>query len=182
MLCCVDAAGNLKPLQRQSSCAAACTPHIFYSSPEHITHGIADYVMTWENLTCGQGCLGSDLEEEAALALEALALLVERDGLKFQKAWAAVQRRAPTLPDQAWVAAAWLALLGHAHRDAEKHPEQFAGFHDTLWQATEHPSARVFPGLSPCACGSSSNYHAPLIVEGAYLKRTSARNYASGLP
>ncbi|KAK9905743.1 hypothetical protein WJX75_005520 [Coccomyxa subellipsoidea] len=90
-----------------------------------------------------EGCLGSDLEEEAALALEAMAVLVERDGLKFQKAWAAVQRRSPSLPDQAPVAAAWLLLLGHAHRDAEKHPEQFGTFHDALWQATAHPIPQV---------------------------------------
>ena len=68
---------------------------------------------------------------------------MERDGLKFQKAWAAVQRRSPSLPDQAPVAAAWLSLLGHAHRDAEKHPEQFGTFHDALWQATAHPSPQV---------------------------------------
>ncbi|CAL8472221.1 g11763 [Coccomyxa elongata] len=90
-----------------------------------------------------QDCLGSNIEGEAALALEALALLVERDALKFQQAWAVVQRRAPSLPSQDLVAAAWLALLAHAHRDAEKHPEQFGRFQEVIWQATSHPSPQV---------------------------------------
>ncbi|BDA47327.1 probable protein RST1 at N-terminal half [Coccomyxa sp. Obi] len=90
-----------------------------------------------------QDCLGSKIEGEAALALEALALLVERDALKFQQAWASVQRHAPSLPSQDLVAAAWLALIAHAHRDAEKHPEQFGRIQEVIWQATSHPSAQV---------------------------------------
>ncbi len=92
-----------------------------------------------------QDCLGSNIEGEAALALEALALLVERDALKFQQAWLFVQRHAPSLPTQDLAAAAWLALLAHAQRDAEKHPEQFGRFQEVVWQATSHPSAQVCP-------------------------------------
>ena len=85
------------------------------------------------------------MEGETALALEALPLLVERGALKFQQAWASVQRHAPSLPGQDLMAAAWLALLAHAHRDAEKHPEQFGRFQDVVWQATSHPSAQACP-------------------------------------
>lgn len=123
--------------------------------------------------TCMQECLGSKREGEAALALEALALLVEHGALKFQKVWAPVQRLMPKLPAEELKAAAWLSLLGHAHLDTEKHLEQFVQLHEQLWQASSHQSAQVCPFSALIGLHAECNPAMPSDVFQMHAKKLS---------
>ena len=90
-----------------------------------------------------QALLPSKTAGAAALALEALGILCERGGIKFQDAWKLLQGMGLKQSEQELQRAAWIALLGHAHSLAKQQAEQAALHHSALWEAARDPSARV---------------------------------------